>query len=53
MQLIVLAAFDRNNDGELVPAFEPRGMRDEDQATRTAREMKDRHAGVIAWVRME
>ena len=50
-RLIVIMAFDRGEDGELVPAFEPREMRDEDQAKRAALELKDRHAGVIAWSR--
>ena len=52
MKLIVLAAFDRDEDtGELVPAFEPREMRDEAQAKRHALDLKDQHAGVIAWSR--
>lgn len=50
-RLIVLMAFDRGDDGELVPAFEPREMRDEAQAKATARDLRDRHAGVIAWAR--
>lgn len=50
-KLIVLAAFDRDDEGELRPAFEPREMRDEDQAKRQARMLKDQHAGVIAWAR--
>ena len=50
-KLIVLVAFDRNDDGELQPAFEPREMRDERRARQAALEMKDRYAGVIAWVR--
>lgn len=51
MKLVVLAAFDRDDEGELRPAFEPREMRDEDQARRQALMIKDQHAGVIAWVR--
>lgn len=50
-RLIVLMAFDRGEDGELVPAFEPREMRDEGQAKATARDLSHRHAGVIAWAR--
>ncbi len=50
-RLIVLAAFDRNDEGNLVPAFEPREMPDEARAKRVAQEMSARHAGVIAWVR--
>ena len=52
MKLIVLAAFDKDPDnGELRPAFEAREMRDEDQAKRQARVIKDQHTGVIAWSR--
>ena len=50
-KLIVVAAFDRGEDGELHPAFEAREMPDEERAKRTARMLKDQHAGVIAWVR--
>jgi hypothetical protein len=50
-KLIVLAAFDRDDEGELRPAFEAREMRDEDQAKRQARMLKDQHTGVIAWSR--
>lgn len=51
MKLVVLAAFNRDDEGNLLPAFEPREMRDEGQAKQQAALMKDRHAGVIAWVR--
>jgi hypothetical protein len=50
-KLIVLLAFDRSEDGELLPSFEPREMRDEGTAIRTAKEMARRHVGVIAWSR--
>ena len=50
-KLIVLLAFDRSEEGELLPAFEPREMRDEGTAIRTAKEMARRHVGVIAWSR--
>lgn len=50
-KLIVLAVFDRGEDGELVPAFEPREMPSEERAVREAREMATRHVGVIAWSR--
>ena len=50
-KLIVLMAFERGEDGELIPAFEPREMRDEGTAIRTARDLANRHAGVIAWSR--
>ncbi len=52
MKLIVLAAFDRDEDnGELRPAFGAREMRDEDQAKHQARMLKDQHTGAIAWSR--
>jgi hypothetical protein len=50
-KLIVLAAFDRDDEGILYAAFEPREMPDERRAVSAAREMSRRHAGVIAWVR--
>ena len=50
-ELIVLLAFDRDEDGELQPAFEPREMPDERRARQAALAMKERFAGVIAWVR--
>ena len=50
-KLIVLLAFDRSEDGELLPAFEPREMRDEGTAIRTAKELARRHVGVITWSR--
>jgi hypothetical protein len=50
-KLIVLMAFDRGEDGELVPAFEPREMRDEAQAKQSALLLKDSHGGVLAWAR--
>ena len=52
MKLIVLAAFDRDDEtGELRPAFEPREMRDAEQARQQAFFLKGSHAGVIAWSR--
>lgn len=50
-KLIVLAAFDRDDEGNLQPAFPPREMRDEDSARRAAKEMATRHVRVIAWSR--
>lgn len=50
-QLIVLMAFDRDDEGMLQPVFEPREMPDERRAISTAREMARRHAGVITWRR--
>src|SRR3569833_2836961 len=50
-RLTVLMAFDLGEDGELVPAFEAREMPSPERAVRAAREMTNRHAGVIAWTR--
>ncbi|HTN63991.1 MAG TPA: hypothetical protein VL147_20950 [Devosia sp.] len=50
--LIVLLAFDKGEDGELMPAFEAREMRDEGTAVRTAKELARRHVGIITWSRM-
>jgi hypothetical protein len=50
-KLIVLLAFDKSEDGELLPAFEPREMRDEGTAIRTAKDLARRHVGVITWSR--
>lgn len=50
-KLVVVMAFDFDEEGNLQPAFEPREMPDEDRAKRLARELAPRHAGVIAWSR--
>ena len=50
-KLIVLCAFDNDEDGVLHAAFEPREMPDERRAIATARDMAKRHTGVIAWSR--
>jgi hypothetical protein len=50
-KLIVLAAFDETEDGELFPAFDARQMDSEERATREARTIAAKHAGVIAWSR--
>ena len=50
-KLIVLMAFDRDDEGNLQPAFEAREMPDEERAVRTAKDMAKRHVGVIAWSR--
>jgi hypothetical protein len=49
--LIVLAAFDRDPEGNLVPAFDPREYPDERRALIAALELHPHHAGVIAWKR--
>ena len=50
-KLVVVAAFNRNEDGDLVPAFDPRQMQSEDAARRLAKLVESEHAGVIAWSR--
>jgi hypothetical protein len=50
-KLIVLWAFDRGEDGELVPAWDAREMPDERRALITAKSIAGRHAGVICWMR--
>jgi hypothetical protein len=50
-KLIVVAALDRNDDGELVPAFDPQQQQSEEPATRLAKGLAGKHAGVIAWSR--
>lgn len=49
--LVVLAAFDRDDEGNLYPAFEARQIPDEARAVREAKTIADKHAGVIAWSR--
>lgn len=51
MKLIVMMAFDRDDEGELRPAFEPREFQSSDRAIYQARLAATEHAGVIAWQR--
>jgi hypothetical protein len=50
-KLIVLAAYSKTDEGELVPAFEPRQIDSEEKAKRLARSMAHEYAGVITWSR--
>lgn len=50
-KLVVLAAFTKNDDGDLVPAFEPRQIDTEARAVREAKLMAGQYAGVMAWSR--
>lgn len=50
-KLIVVAAFNRDDEGDLKPAFDPRQMQSEDAAVRLAKLIESQHAGVIAWSR--
>ncbi len=44
-------AFDRNEEGELVAAFDPRMFESEGRAEAEARILSGKHGGVIAWSR--
>lgn len=50
-KLIVLAAYTKTDEGELIPAFEPRQIDSEEKAKRLGRAMAHEYAGVIAWSR--
>jgi hypothetical protein len=49
--LYVLAAFDRGDDGELKPAFQPQQVPSETVTIARAKLMIGVYAGVIAWSR--
>jgi hypothetical protein len=49
--LIVLAAFERGENGDLFPAFEAQQMPSEHAAIARAKLMSRSYAGVIAWKR--
>lgn len=50
-KLTVLAAYDRNDDGDLVPAFDPRQVDTAERAVREAKMLAGSHASVMAWSR--
>lgn len=50
-KLIVVMAFDRDDDGELVTAFGPTDQQSEERAVRLAKQLAPQHVGVIAWSR--
>ncbi|MCO5083896.1 MAG: hypothetical protein M9955_19840 [Rhizobiaceae bacterium] len=50
-KLIVVVAFDEDEEGELQIAFGPAEQMSEDRAIRTAKALVDKHAGVLAWSR--
>jgi len=49
--LIVLAAYDRNDEGDLVPAFDPRQVDTAERAVREAELLAATHASVMVWSR--
>lgn len=50
--LIVVWAFEKGEDGEMVPAWEPREMPDERRAIAAAKLAAATHEAAIAWKRM-
>jgi hypothetical protein len=50
-KLVVLAAFDKNDEGDLVPAFDARQVDTAERAVREAKVLAGSHAGVVAWSR--
>jgi len=49
--LIVVTAFDRDEEGSLQVVYGPAEQQSEERAIRTARALAGKHAGVIAWSR--
>jgi len=49
--LHVVMAFDKDEDGNLLPAFDAMQMPSEHAASTRARMIANDHAGVIAWTR--
>ena len=47
-KLVVLAAFDLDDEGNLHPAFDARQVDSAERAVREARMIADKHAGVVA-----
>lgn len=50
-KLIVVVAFDRDENGDLQTVFGPAEQQSEERAIRTAKWLATKHAGVIAWSR--
>lgn len=50
-KLIVVVAFDPDDDGQMQAVFGPAEQQSEDRAVRTARTLAQKHAAVIAWSR--
>lgn len=50
--LIVVQAFEANDEGEIVPATQPVEMPDERRAVARAKELALRYVGAIAWKRL-
>jgi hypothetical protein len=50
-RLIVLAAFQKDDEGNLVPVFDPRQVDTEERATREAMLLATQYPAVVAWSR--
>jgi hypothetical protein len=50
-RLIVVVAFSRADNGELVPAYDPMQFDTTEEAVRVARYLAAKCAGVLAWSR--
>lgn len=50
-KLIVVVAFDRDENGDLQTVFGPAEQQSEERAIRTAKMLATQHAGVLAWSR--
>ncbi|MEZ5805590.1 MAG: hypothetical protein R3E51_19510 [Rhizobiaceae bacterium] len=50
-KLIVVVAFDDDEEGTLQVAFGPAEQQSEERAIRTAKALINKHAGVLAWSR--
>jgi hypothetical protein len=50
-KLIVVAAFDHDEEGDLQAVYGPAEAISEDRAIRTAKTLAAKHAGAIAWSR--
>jgi hypothetical protein len=48
-KLIVLSAFKRDDKGALIPAFEPRQMKNEETAVYVAQTLVNDYVGVVVW----
>lgn len=49
--LVVVVAFSRAENGDLVPAYDPMQFDTQEDATRMARYLATKRAGVLAWSR--
>ena len=50
-KLIVVVAFDADEEGDMQPVFGPAEQVSEDRAIRTAKTLAQKHAAVVAWSR--